>query len=505
MPWTLPTDFIDRIQWQDVADILLISFLAHRLILVFRGTSALGAMAALVGLRLIQEGAREAGLVLTTWLLEGLGTILVILIVVVFRNEIRDALILTNPIRLVWGRPKQSRPTELRNMAETAFDLAETRTGALLIFRDRDSLLEHLRGGVRLNGYFSGEMLRSIFSKGSPVHDGAVVLRGNRIERVGVFLPLTRRPGLPQQFGTRHQAAIGLSEVSDATVVVVSEERGEVSLVHRGNVELAGDAAELERGLRRLLFGEEGGERGSGWRRELLTQAASFVATALVVGIFWGISTERQPSLTSITTRIDYRNVPAGLEMQNIKDESVAVQVAGRSLIVSSLKPEQVVAFVDLQGARPGKGQRVRMGPRNFEIPPGLEVVQVEPTEITFDLESRLEVERKIEPRIKGPVPAGFRREVVARPESVRIVGPESAIRNSAVNSQVVGALELGPDHPEKVVEVGIELVPPSVRLVPGQPDRVRLTIRLLPESAPPSPPNETTEPPKVEPNSPSN
>ncbi len=501
MSWTLLAESIDRLQWQDVADILLISFLAHRLILVFRGTSALGAIAALLGLRLIQGLAQEADLVLTTWLFEGLNTVLLLVVIVVFRNEIRDALVNTSPMRLFLGRPEHGDLTELRSMAEAAFDLAKTRTGALLVFRDRDNLSEHLRGGVRLNGHFSPAIIESIFARSSPVHDGAAILRNNRIERVGAFLPLTRRPALPQQYGTRHQAAIGLSEVSDAAVVVVSEERGEVSVVHRGVVELIDDPAALEASLRAHLLGHVDHEGGAAsWRREVLTQAASFAAIVVSVATLWGIYSSREPSLTYISTRIDFRNVPETLDLQKPTDESVVIQVSGKSLLVNSLRSDQVVAFVDLHGSRPGYGQMVRLGPRNIEMPPGLKVEQITPPEIVLDLERRIEREIAVQPQVEGSPPEGFRIvDRLVRPEKIRVVGPESSVRLAEVLTGSFDLEGLGPTALEKSSDIGVTLTPSAIRLAPNQPDRVRMLVRIQPIN-PADPPPTEAPPTLVEP-----
>ena len=245
---------LPHLRWPEVMDLLVISLLAHRLGLLFRGTTTLRVMVGLLFLWFLHAVALAAGLVLTGRFLEALGTVAVLVIVVVCRNEIRDVLVQTSPIRLILGRPpERAKGKRLHAAIEAAYHLASTRTGALLVFQNRDTLDEHLREGIALGGQVSTPILESIFVKEGPVHDGAVLLRGDRIERVGVILPLTRQRGLTLEYGTRHRAAIGLSEVSDAAVVVVSEERGEVALVHRGKVDLVQGPEQLDEALHRVL------------------------------------------------------------------------------------------------------------------------------------------------------------------------------------------------------------------------------------------------------------
>jgi len=227
----MPIDIFTSFKWQDVVDVLVISFILHRLMLLLRGTAALRIVLGLLFLWILQGIANAAGLVLTSWFFQGVGAVAVLVVVVVFRNEIREVLRQTNPIRFFLGRHQEVTRLNVSLIVQAAFQLANSRTGALIVLEKRDRLEPYLREGFELDARFNPQMLETIFAKQSPMHDGAVIINANRIARVGTFLPLTEKEGLPQHHGTRHRAAIGLSEVSDAAVLVVSEERGEVSLI----------------------------------------------------------------------------------------------------------------------------------------------------------------------------------------------------------------------------------------------------------------------------------
>jgi diadenylate cyclase len=471
-------------RWPEVIDLLVLSFLAHRLLLLFRGTTTLRVLVGLLVLWLLHAAAWATGLVLTSRFLEALGTVAVLVIVVVFRNEIRDVLVQTSPIRLLLGRPPEH-AQEIRPHAAVAaaFHLANTRTGALLVFQNRDALDEHLREGVFLGGHLSTPILESIFVKESPLHDGAVLIRGNRIERVGVILPLTRQTGLPPEYGTRHRAAIGLSEASDAVVVVVSEERGEVALVHRGKVDLVQGPEHLEHALHRVLLWRRHREKPQGWRREVLWQAGGFLATLCVVSAYWGIYLGSQLSLTTITTPIHYRNIPDHLELQSTTSTRVEVQLRGKRPLIDALNPEQVGAFVDLKDAVAGAHQLVRLRAENIEVPLGLEVVRVSPSVLRLDLEPRIEKQVRVDPKLVGSPPRGYRIvRVAVRPEVVKVTGPESIVDAlTGVPTLPIDLRGLDPKNRQTTVDAALVLFPASVRLVEGEDKRVQVSIQLAP------------------------
>jgi diadenylate cyclase len=474
-------DVILRLSWLDVVDILVISYFVHRLFLLFRGTSSLQILVGLVFLRLLLLFAQRAGLVWTSQFLNEAYSWVPILIIVVFRHEIREALLQTSPIRLLVGQPHRAKTIDLPAVTEAVFHLAGARTGALLVFPNRDRLGEHVREGVALGGRLSTPILESLFAKESPVHDGAAVIRNGRIERVGAFLPLSRQMGLPAEFGTRHRAAIGLSEVCDAVVVVVSEERGEVSVAHRGTVETIDGPTSLGLVLRRRLLGEIAERKHRGWGRELGGQAAGFLLTSLLVsaGVIWGLHSGEPLSLKTVAVPIDYRNLSDGLELQNTTTEQVELQVRGQRTLLASLTPEQVTTFVNLENISPGRHQ-VHLSAANFTIPPGLEVVRVTPPSLWVNLESRIERAVKILPKLVGrPIEEV---EFTVKPAMVSVKGPKSMFDEVAtLSTEPIDIRDLSPDRPRKVVNTALVLSPASLRLAEGEGKQVQVVVQLKP------------------------
>lgn len=484
-----PLESLSTMKWPDAVDILILSFLIHRLLVLFRGTATLHVSAALALLGVLLELARAFNFVLTSRFLEALGTVAVLVIVVAFRDEIREVLIQTNPVRLFLGRPNHRVDARrLHAAVEATFRMAETRTGALLVFQGRGRLAQHLRDGVVVGGQVSVAMLQCIFSKESPVHDGATVIRGNKIERVGAILPLTRSPDVPPEFGTRHRAAIGLSEVSDAVVVVVSEERGEVSVVHRGAVSAAGSPEALEAMLQRHLGWDAEGRRLREIRREFLRQVAGFALTTLAVVAYWSIFFGQQVSVTNVTVPIDFRNLPAGMELGRISNEKVDIQIRGQRPLIEDLKlhPERVGVSVDLRQVEPGTGQTLHLSPENIELPVGLEVVRLTPTSLVIDLQRLVSKVVPVRPRFRPGLPEGL--EVVVEPRGVQVIGPESELGAlSEVTTEWIEPVAPSPEQREVSRTAILSAPEDSVRLGKDQPRQVRVTIRR-----PPPEPHET-------------
>jgi uncharacterized protein (TIGR00159 family) len=225
------TEVIATVKWHDWLDIFIVAFLLYRCFVLFWGTLVFRAIIVITLFWIFDLIATTLGLIVTSLILKGIGAIIVIIVIVIFRNEIRGVITSTNPLNLIWGKPRRKYITDYESISKAIFSLAENRVGALLVFLRKNSLDHLVQDGVYLGAQFSRKLLFSIFDNKSALHDGAVIMDGSQIQKAATFLPLTMQELVPLQYGTRHRAALGLSERSDAVVVVVSEERGTVSVV----------------------------------------------------------------------------------------------------------------------------------------------------------------------------------------------------------------------------------------------------------------------------------
>jgi diadenylate cyclase len=239
----------------EIIDVVAVAFILYQLLRLVRGTQATQLIVGLAVLGMIGLAATQLHLILLGWLFQNAAPIAVLAIVVLFQPELRRILDQVGRIGHL-GRPLSAFNPQLfnRSIAEAiraAERLAGRRIGALIAFEREVGLEDYAATGVRINGELSAEFLQSIFFPNSPLHDGAVIVRGNTILAAGCLLPLADEATVRDRLGTRHRAAIGLSLASDALILVVSEETGGISVVENGRITRNLDPD----GLRRRLTG----------------------------------------------------------------------------------------------------------------------------------------------------------------------------------------------------------------------------------------------------------
>ena len=226
-------DWIE-LSWVDLLDILVVAFVAYWIILLIKGTRAVHMVAGLAIVFIAYVISKILPMYTLHWILNSFLSSIIIIIVVLFQDDIRRVLARMgrNPL-FVGMSPKEEGKLLEEIVAATGY-MSERRLGSLVVLERETPLEDFLEGGTVLDARVSREALENIFFPPSPLHDGAAILREGRIYAAGCFLPLTKRTDIHKTFGTRHRAALGISERSDAVVIVVSEEDGSVSVVLDG-------------------------------------------------------------------------------------------------------------------------------------------------------------------------------------------------------------------------------------------------------------------------------
>jgi diadenylate cyclase len=229
---------IPRVRWQDVLDILIVAYVIYRAALLIRGTRTMQMVVGLLVVAGAFVGSQLLGLFTLNWLLNNFLGSLFLILVVIFQADIRRALTrVGTPTFLAGPVTVASVAQELVNAAAW---LSARRIGALIVLEQDVGLNDYVETGRILDARLSPELLETIFMRGSPLHDGAVIVKGETVLAGACLLPLSTNPNVNLALGTRHRAAIGITEDSDAAVIVVSEEDGTISLARNG---------ELRRGL----------------------------------------------------------------------------------------------------------------------------------------------------------------------------------------------------------------------------------------------------------------
>jgi len=244
--------------WRDALDILLVALVVYRIFVMFKGTRAIQMLVGLGALMAASLVARRLDLYSMQWMLDNFWSFWVIALVVLFQPELRRALTRIGQggvVQTLFGASDEQRAHVVREVVSVAESLAARRIGALIVIERATGLRQYAELGVPLDALVSADLLGSIFLPYSPLHDGAVFIHRDRIVAAGCFLPLSRNVQLGRAMGTRHRAALGISEETDAVAIVVSEETGRISLAVEGQMETLADADVLRRRLGELIGG----------------------------------------------------------------------------------------------------------------------------------------------------------------------------------------------------------------------------------------------------------
>jgi uncharacterized protein (TIGR00159 family) len=247
-------DTLENFRWVlDLLDILLVAFIIYRIILLIKGTRAVQMLVGLAVLLIVYVASQVSGLYTLNWILNNFLSSIILVIVVIFQNDIRRALIHVGRNPFFADLSFREETQVIDELCRGCATLAQRQLGALIVIERETGINDFLEIGVELDAKPSATLIHSIFHHASPLHDGAVVIQRGRITRAGCFLPLTQDPGVSPQFGTRHRAAIGLTELVDAVVIVVSEETGRIAVVVGGKITRDLEVTTLKKVLNRLL------------------------------------------------------------------------------------------------------------------------------------------------------------------------------------------------------------------------------------------------------------
>ena len=222
-------NFLSALRWQDVVDILIVTVIIYRIILLIRGTRAVQMLIGIVVITIIYFISRQLDLLTLHWLLRTFLNSIFLIIIIVFQRDIRR--VLTQVGKTPFQKQHDIVTQDLNEIVKAAIHMAKRRIGALIVIERETGLRDYIESGHSIDAKLTRELLISIFLPTSPMHDGAVVVYNGRIHSAGCLLPLTQNPQIAKRYGTRHRAALGISEETDAVVMVVSEETQEISLV----------------------------------------------------------------------------------------------------------------------------------------------------------------------------------------------------------------------------------------------------------------------------------
>ena len=371
---------MSAVAWRNIVDFGALAVAFYLLLRWSRGARALRLGVAIVGLRVTAFLASQLDLPITSSLLEAASIVAVLALVLIFQPELRRALMRLD----VAGRVRSSLTDSAATaVTAAAWTLSRARCGALIVMERQDAIAELVSAGVTLRALVSADLLVAIFQKGSPIHDGAVILDGETVRAAGAILPLTQRTSVPHEYGTRHRAGMGLADRSDALVVVVSEERGEVTVMSAGNTQSIKSEPELLSTLMVGLHDQQTVIRVRALRPANLRLMTAALGLAIAVWsaafLFPGRSIRVQ------TVPLEFATVPANLTVAEQSTDVVQVWFRGTDFVFQTAGLQRVVARCDLGSAHAGPNVFPLTG-SILEVPFGLHVEGITPKQVSVKL-----------------------------------------------------------------------------------------------------------------------
>ncbi len=467
------------LRWQDAVDIILNSYILFRLYMLFRGTNVFRVITGIAVLWFFQRVAFSLGLIVTSWVMQGITAVAALVIIIVFRNEIRSVLQAKNLKAILWDSPRRSTNTPIEILVEAVMDMARSNCGALIVLPGKEDLIDFVRNGIPWHGLISKEMITSIFWPDNPVHDGAAIIEGHQVTEVGVILPLSQREslpslyndGLPSFYGTRHRAAVGLAEATDALVIVVSEERGEVAVARNGQIKKVSGKAELT-GILQEHVGISTKERKYPRREKLEIGVAALAAFLLITAVWFSFS-QGQDTLINMEVPIEYVKRDPAMEILDTSVNAVNLQVGGAGALIKSIRPDQVRVRLDLSKAVAGRNTFV-VNQDNITLPPGVFLKKVEPAVVEATLDIPIRKQLNVQVDWVGKLPDQLIL-VAAKvdPEKVMVVGGKSNLeRTSTILTEKVRLDEI---HESGVISVKLALNEALLKVEDGFKDTVTI------------------------------
>jgi diadenylate cyclase len=383
-------NFLRAITPSEILDVILVAVLLYtgivwsqrtRAAFVVRGIAILG------GIYLI---ARLLDLQMVAWILQGFFAIFVVMIVVIFQEELRQMF----EWIAVWSLGRKRSPTLRSTTADalvrTVSDMAKERTGALIVIRGNDPLERHITGGIPLDGRLSEPLLKSLFDHHSPGHDGAVVVDSNRVTRFAAHLPLSKDLRQLANVGTRHSAALGLAELTDALCIVVSEERGTVSVARDGRLGPIKDMQELGAVIQNFLNEKfptrQAATAPAFWlqffRKNWLAKA---LAVSLAIGFWYVLVPGSKIVQVSYKVPVSVQNLPSDLQIEEVQPTAVSVTLAGPRRAFYLFDPRSLRLTIDASLAERGR-RTFNISERNIQHPTDVTVQGLEPSSVRLSV-----------------------------------------------------------------------------------------------------------------------
>jgi len=420
--------------WRVIVDILL---MAAGLFFLYRTLLRLGTWKIAAGVLVAMFVFSVASLLdlrSIEWVYSYLSHVVLIALIVIFQPELRKFLERAASVRRI--RIGDVGEELSRILVEALWALALQKRGAIVVFPGKEPMQEWLSGGYPLEAKPSFPLVMSIFDPNSPGHDGALIVENGKFLRFGTRLPISQSSRLSEDYGTRHHAAMGLVEKSDALVIVVSEERGRVSLFLDGHMRQINGRDEIGQAI--SLHWKNTAthpiEMLKGIRRwPILVQ---MIASLGLATLFWSTFIVAQGEILEkvVTVPVEYTRPSPNLILVGDKEKMVSLHLGGARADLDALNPSQLSVKIDLSKALPGK-QSFLVTIENIRLPKKIKLLDIVPPSVDLNLAEIVEQEITVKPQLIGKLPGELKiRSVEVKPEKVKVLSPAGDKKSEPVN-----------------------------------------------------------------------
>jgi len=423
---SIPVLVRELLSWRAVLDIFLIGaglFFLYRTLLRLGTWKIVAGILVAMAVFLVASFMDLKGI---EWIFSNISQVAVIALIVLFQPELRKILEQTASV-------KRSEPRDLdeklsRLVVDALLKLAQQRRGAIVVFPGKEPIQEWLSGGFILDANPSLPLIMSIFDPNSPGHDGALIITNGKFSRFGVRLPVSQSSKLAEEYGTRHHAAMGMVEKSDALVFIVSEERGSLSIFHKGRMRQVGDPEEM---VKTII---------SHWKdmtsfpvvfpkgKARLPVFLQIFVSLVLAAFFWSTLAVSQGEILEkvVTVPVEYTASSPNLTLVGNKAEEVRLHLSGPKSALDTVNPSHTIVKIDLSKGLPGK-QSFIITRENIQLPKDVHLLDVDPSSFELTLAEIVEKELVIQPQLVGKLPDGLKiRSSEVKPEKIKVFSPAS-------------------------------------------------------------------------------
>lgn len=418
--------FFQNVRFVDMADIGVITVFLYLILVWFKKARVRFILVGMLIIGLIYILARIFELYLTTMIFQAFFAVLLIMIVVIFQDDFRHFF----ERIAIWGITRKrshkiSFNQDIDIVSSGLANLSRKKIGALVVIRGQDPLERHLEAGIHLDGLLSQVLLESIFDPHTPSHDGAVVIDGIRLTMFGCYLPLSTNIQEVGRLGTRHAAALGLAERTDALCIVVSEEQGTISVAEEGRIKQLSQITELQ-GILGEFYERRFPKKKKASLVDFLTEhfIEKIIAVVLACGLWLGFGHRIEIIRRDFVVPIEYRNLDADRIIGEPKTKEITITLSGSERTFRLLDPKELKLSLNMSEIKDGEN-KFYLTKDLIRKPDGLSLVNIEPEELQLKVYKMIPLSIPLQINTFGRSPAGVViKEIRAEPKNVAVMVP---------------------------------------------------------------------------------